>query len=64
MKDVAVVGLKLFVICAVAALTLGGINAITEPVIIQRKIMELQQALEQALQPQALALQLQQPFLA
>jgi electron transport complex protein RnfG len=46
MKTVAVVGLKLFAICAVAAVTLGGINAITEPVIIQRKIMEMQQALE------------------
>ncbi len=47
MKNVVVIGLKLFVICAVAALTLGGINAITEPVIIQRKILELQQALEE-----------------
>ncbi|UCF98750.1 MAG: FMN-binding protein [Spirochaetaceae bacterium] len=47
MKTVVVVGLKLFAICAVAALTLGGINAITEPVIIQRKIMELQQALDE-----------------
>jgi Na+-translocating ferredoxin:NAD+ oxidoreductase RnfG subunit len=47
MKSVAVVGLKLFAICAVAALTLGGINAITEPLIIQRKIMELQQALDE-----------------
>jgi electron transport complex protein RnfG len=45
MRDVAIVGVKLFAICAVAALTLGGINAITEPVIIQRKIMELRQAL-------------------
>ena len=47
MKAVAVIGLKLFAICAVAALTLGGINAITEPVIIQRRIMELQQALDE-----------------
>ena len=47
MKTVAVVGLKLFAICAVAAVTLGGINAITEPVIIQRRIMELQQALDE-----------------
>jgi electron transport complex protein RnfG len=47
MKNVVVVGLKLFAICAVAAVTLGGINAITEPVIIQRKIMELQQALDE-----------------
>jgi electron transport complex protein RnfG len=47
MKNVVVVGLKLFAICAVAAVTLGGINAITEPLIIQRKIMELQQALDE-----------------
>lgn len=47
MKAVMVIGLKLFAICAVAALTLGVINAITEPVIIQRRIMELQQALDE-----------------
>jgi electron transport complex protein RnfG len=47
MKTVVIVGLKLFLICAVAALTLGGINAITEPVIIQRKTMELEQALDE-----------------
>jgi electron transport complex protein RnfG len=47
MKDVVIIGLKLFAICAVAALTLGGINAITEPVIIQRRAMELQQALDE-----------------
>ena len=47
MRDVATTGVKLFAICAVAALTLGGINALTEPVIIQRKIMELQQALDE-----------------
>jgi electron transport complex protein RnfG len=47
MKEVFIIGVKLFAICAVAALTLGGINAITEPVIIQRKIMELQQALDE-----------------
>jgi electron transport complex protein RnfG len=47
MKTVVVVGLKLFAICAVAALTLGGINAITEPLIIQRRIMELEQALDE-----------------
>ena len=47
MKTVAVTGMKLFIICAVAAATLGAINAITEPVIIQRKIMELQQALDE-----------------
>ena len=45
MKNVVLIGVKLFAICAVAALTLGGINAITEPVIIQRKIMELQQGI-------------------
>jgi electron transport complex protein RnfG len=48
MKSVVVIiGLKLFAICAVAAITLGGINALTEPVIIQRRIMELQQALDE-----------------
>jgi len=47
MKTVVVVGLKLFAICAVAAVTLGGINAITEPLIIQRRIMELEQALNE-----------------
>ena len=47
MKSVVTIGLKLFAICAVAAITLGGINAITEPLIIQRKIMELEQALDQ-----------------
>jgi electron transport complex protein RnfG len=47
MKNVFVTGVKLFVICAVAAAALGGINAITEPVIIQRKIMELHQALDE-----------------
>ena len=47
MKNVVLIGVKLFAICAIAALTLGGINAITEPVIIQRKIMELQQALDE-----------------
>ncbi|MBN2551971.1 MAG: FMN-binding protein [Spirochaetales bacterium] len=52
MKAVAIVGLKLFAICAVAAVTLGGINAITEPVIIQRKAMELEQALNE-LTPEA-----------
>jgi electron transport complex protein RnfG len=47
MKTVVLTGLKLFAICVVAAVTLGGINAITEPVIIQRKILELQQALNE-----------------
>jgi len=47
MKTVVLTGVKLFAICAVAAVTLGGINAITEPVIVQRKIMELQQALNE-----------------
>jgi electron transport complex protein RnfG len=47
MKSVVIIGLKLFAICAVAALTLGGINAITEPLIFQRRIMELQQALDE-----------------
>jgi electron transport complex protein RnfG len=47
MKNLVITGVKLFAICAVAALTLGGIDAVTEPVIRQRKILELQQALEE-----------------
>lgn len=47
MKTVVLTGVKLFAICAVAAVTLGGINAITEPVIVQRKIIELQKALKE-----------------
>ncbi len=47
MRTIVVTGAKLFLICAVAAVTLGAINAVTEPVIIQRKILELKQALEE-----------------
>lgn len=47
MKTIAITGFKLFAICTVAAVTLGGINAITEPVIIQRKILELKAALDE-----------------
>ncbi|MBA7703466.1 Ion-translocating oxidoreductase complex subunit G [subsurface metagenome] len=52
MKNILVSGGKLFIICAVAAVTLGGINAITEPAIKARKIQELNQALK-ALTPDA-----------
>ncbi|MBA7628986.1 Ion-translocating oxidoreductase complex subunit G [subsurface metagenome] len=45
MKKILISGGKLFSICAVAALTLGVINAITEPVIEHRKIIELERAL-------------------
>jgi len=51
-KDVGAVALKLLLICAAAALVLGGVNAVTEPVIVQRKAAELQAAL-QALAPGA-----------
>ena len=52
MKNVGAVALKLFLICAVASLALGGVNAITEPLIVRRKAAELQAALE-ALAPGA-----------
>ncbi len=45
MKSIFLTGGKLFLICAVAALTLGIINAITEPVIAARKVLELKKAL-------------------
>jgi len=45
MKSIFISGGKLFLICAVAALTLGIINAITEPVIAERKVLELNKAL-------------------
>ncbi len=45
MKDVLVTGGKLFLITAVAAVLLGFVSAVTEPVIKQRKEMELKQAL-------------------
>ena len=45
MKSISISGGKLFLICAVAALTLGIINAITEPVIAERKVLELNNAL-------------------
>jgi len=52
MKNGGTVALKLFLICAVAALALGGVNALTAPVIVQRKAAELREAL-QALAPGA-----------
>lgn len=45
MKTVMITGLKLFAICAVAALALGAVNSITEPRIAQYKIEQLRQAL-------------------
>jgi electron transport complex protein RnfG len=47
MKNLGTVALKLFLICAVAAIALGGVDALTEPVIVQRKIAELQAALQE-----------------
>ncbi len=46
MKGIVVTGAKLFLICAIAASVLGFVNAVTEPVIRQRKIRELKEALE------------------
>jgi electron transport complex protein RnfG len=45
MKTILITGLKLFVICAVAAIALGAVNSITEPRIAQYKIEQLRQAL-------------------
>ncbi|MQY76568.1 MAG: FMN-binding protein [Spirochaeta sp.] len=45
MKSIFTSGGKLFLICSVAALTLGIINAITAPVIAGRKVLELNMAL-------------------
>jgi electron transport complex protein RnfG len=45
MKQIFTAGGKLFLICAVAAVTLAGVNAITEPVIQQRSVEELGRAL-------------------
>ena len=45
MKTILITGLKLFGICAVAALALGAVNSITEPRIAQYKIEQLRQAL-------------------
>ncbi len=45
MKSIFISGGKLFLICAVAALTLGVINVITEPIIAERKVLELNKAL-------------------
>jgi electron transport complex protein RnfG len=52
MKQIFTAGSKLFLICAVAAVTLAGVNAITEPVIRERAAAELKQALS-ALSPDA-----------
>jgi hypothetical protein len=46
---------KLFLICAVAAVILGLINTFTEPVIRQRKVLELEQALARLTPPGARA---------
>ncbi len=52
MKNILSSGGKLFLICAVAALLLGGVDTITAPVIKERKILELKKALA-ALTPDA-----------
>ncbi|MBA7541944.1 Ion-translocating oxidoreductase complex subunit G [subsurface metagenome] len=45
MKSIFMSGGKLFLICAIASMTLGIIYAITEPVIAERKVLELNKAL-------------------
>ncbi len=45
MKSIFITGGKLFLICVVAALILGIIDAITEPIIAERKVLELKKAL-------------------
>jgi electron transport complex protein RnfG len=52
MKQIFTAGGKLFLICMVAAVTLAGVNAVTEPVIQRRSVLELGQALS-ALSPDA-----------
>ena len=52
MKHIVITGLKLFAICAVAAVMLGVVNSITEPRIARYKIEQLQKALA-ALVPDA-----------
>ncbi len=45
MKDILITGGKLFLITAVAAILLGFVSSITEPVIKERKVRELNEAL-------------------
>jgi len=45
MRTILITGVKLFAICAVAALALGAVNTVTEPRIAQYKIEQLRQAL-------------------
>jgi electron transport complex protein RnfG len=47
MKSILITGVKLFAICAVAALALGAVNSVTEPKIAQYKIEQLRQALSE-----------------
>lgn len=54
MKNIIITGLKLFLICGVAAITLGLINEIAEPIIEERKKTEEKQALAE-LFPDAIA---------
>ena len=45
MKQILITGLKLFAICAVAAVLLGVVNSVTEPRIARYKVEQLQKAL-------------------
>ncbi|MFP4363752.1 MAG: FMN-binding protein [Spirochaetia bacterium] len=46
MKELPIIGGKLALICAVAAITLGIVNAVTEPVIEMRRQQDLENALQ------------------
>lgn len=50
MKMILDTAMRLFLISGVAALSLGGVNAVTAPLIVQRKALELQQALQELAQ--------------
>ena len=45
MKSILISGGKLFLICAVAATSLGALNELTEPIIRERRLQELREAL-------------------
>ena len=46
MKKTLIIGSKLALICGIAAVVLGFVNAVTEPVIVQNKVEALQRAIK------------------
>ncbi|HUV08572.1 MAG TPA: FMN-binding protein [Spirochaetia bacterium] len=46
-QGIFIVGMKLFLICAIAAVSLGALNEVTEPAIFARKAQEEAEALKQ-----------------